>query len=96
MDKLLSYDQILESIDNVKVKTTSFLTNFFLDKKRVQIYIKHNFLHWSVIGETLFIIKNQESFYNVYFCSVDLFHQKTYYFVIVLMNEYFLTIDCYL
>jgi ribosomal protein S18 acetylase RimI-like enzyme len=77
MDKLLSYDQILESVDNVKDKATIILTNFFLDKMRVELYINHNLLYWSVIGETLFIIKNQESFYTVYFCSIDLVHLKT-------------------
>jgi ribosomal protein S18 acetylase RimI-like enzyme len=77
MDKHLSYDQILESIDIVKAKATSFLTNFFLDKKKVELYINHNLLHWSIIGETLFIIKNQDSCYIVYFCSTELFHLKT-------------------
>jgi ribosomal protein S18 acetylase RimI-like enzyme len=77
MDKLLSYDQVLERIHFIKARSTGFSTNFFLDRKRVELYINHNLLEWSIIGETLFIIKNQASFYSVYFCSVDLFHLKT-------------------
>jgi ribosomal protein S18 acetylase RimI-like enzyme len=77
MDKLLSYDQVLENIDFIKARSTGFLTNFFLDRKRVELYVDHNLLEWSIIGETLFIIKNQASFYSLYFCSIDMFNLKT-------------------
>jgi ribosomal protein S18 acetylase RimI-like enzyme len=73
MERIESYNQVLEAIKIVKDQKKGFITNFFPDENRLNLWIKKNILfvdHYS--GTDIFIKENSNNFFNLYFISTDL------------------------
>lgn len=75
MDKMISVkniSQLQEAILYVRSLKKGYITNFFLDLKKHSLWIEKGVLELSQIGETLFIFKKNDDFYNLFFCSTTL------------------------
>lgn len=72
MEKVKSVEQIRELIARVREKRLGFITNFYLDDFKHNIWIKNNVFFFKWINDTLFFIKKNSTFYNVFYASTDL------------------------
>lgn len=76
MDKTLirvnSIDRLLCSIAKVRSLRKGFITNFYLDPSKHALWIAKGDCYTEKIRDTLFIIKKNLSFWNVFFCSTTL------------------------
>jgi GNAT superfamily N-acetyltransferase len=72
MIKVVSYEQLLGQIEIVKARRQGYLTNFYLDKNKVELWASHHLLYYTVSGDTLFLVKEEETFRSLYYCSTTL------------------------
>jgi len=72
MEQIISIEQIRDLISSVRLKREGFLTNFFLDSTKHGLWIKKGDCKVERIGNTLFIIKQSPTFWNVFYCSTTL------------------------
>lgn len=72
MEKVGSTDQILEFIVEVRERRRGFITNFYLDKFKHNIWIKNGIFFFEWIGDTLFLIKRANTFCNIFYVSTNL------------------------
>lgn len=72
MVKTESFDQLLEQIDSIKTKSKNFCTNFYHSRKKTELWITYGLLQYLTIDDTLFILKDCESFHSLFFCSTDI------------------------
>ncbi|MDR2036307.1 MAG: GNAT family N-acetyltransferase [Bacteroidales bacterium] len=59
--------QIQEAVAGVKSK--GFITNFFLDMKKHNLWVEKRVLKLVTFGNTLFLLKQNDDFYHLFFCS---------------------------
>ena len=69
MDKIVSIEQLQELIINIRNLRKGFLTNFYLDKFKHSIWIEKGALFYILIDETLFFLKKDIGFSNLFYCS---------------------------
>lgn len=67
MDKITSLEQLCAGINSVKSHKKGFLTNFYLDTSKHQHWIDTKIISAISIGDTFFIIKENPTFWNVYY-----------------------------
>lgn len=72
MEKIDSIDTIRQLVAEVRAKRKGFLTNFYLDVEKHSIWINREALFFICVGDTYFIIRKKEAFWNVYFVSTGL------------------------
>ena len=72
MERVQSIDQLRQLSAAIRSLRRGFITNFFLDPVRHGLWIEKNDCHFERIGNTLFIIKNSPTFWNVFYCSTTL------------------------
>jgi ribosomal protein S18 acetylase RimI-like enzyme len=71
MNKIESLDSIITSIADIRNLREGFVTNFFLDVFKHQIWIDHGIFFFLKIGNTLFLIKKNKNFWNVFYASIS-------------------------
>jgi ribosomal protein S18 acetylase RimI-like enzyme len=71
MIKIDSLDQINLSIKRIRDLKKDFLSNFFLDTEKHNLWISLGIFYSFALDETVFFFKKNDTFYNVYFCSGD-------------------------
>lgn len=71
--------QTVSSIDNLRILSgkiralhKGFLTNFYLDEAKHAIWIAKGDCFVEQVGDSLFIIKQSPSFWNVFYCSTTI------------------------
>jgi GNAT superfamily N-acetyltransferase len=67
MVKIENFDQILVSIETIKAKKQGYLTNFYHDRNKVSLWIKHSMLFYINVEETLFVIKENTDFLTLFY-----------------------------
>jgi ribosomal protein S18 acetylase RimI-like enzyme len=72
MIPLTSVDSILSIITRIKTLNKGNLTNFFLDIPKSDLWIKLNLILYEEIGETVFIFRNNQGFYNLFYITTDI------------------------
>lgn len=72
MQKIESIEQIRIIISGVREKRKGFLTNFYLDEFRHDIWIKKGVLFFEVVEDTVFFVHKNISFWNVFYVSTTL------------------------
>jgi ribosomal protein S18 acetylase RimI-like enzyme len=72
MISLNSIDTILDSITKTKNHNRGYLTNFFLDIPKSELWIKQNLFFYDVIGETFFFFKKNLGFYNLFYITPEI------------------------
>ena len=71
--------QLIQSIEQLRIlpaevraKRKGFLTNFYLDEVKHGLWIQKGLLTHEWISETLFIVKNSGTFWNVFYCTTTM------------------------
>ncbi|MEG2070968.1 MAG: hypothetical protein RR034_06300, partial [Bacteroidales bacterium] len=72
MDKIVLLDKILKEVNDLRKLKKGYLTNFYLDEFKTTVWIKKNVLFCEKMGETVFFIKKNASFWNVFYSSTTL------------------------
>jgi ribosomal protein S18 acetylase RimI-like enzyme len=72
MIPVVSTKSILDLIGRVKSRNKGYITNFYLDVPKVELWMKLNILDHEIIGETVFLCKKNLDFSNLYFISNDI------------------------
>jgi len=69
MVQVESIVQLQQGMTDIRSMRRGFLTNFFLDPVKHSIWIEKGDCMEERIGNTLFIVKQSPSFWNVFFCA---------------------------
>ena len=69
MNRVISIEQILDLISKVKNLRKGFLTNFYIDIFKHDIWIKSSDLFFEQVGDTLFFVKQNNEFWNIFYCT---------------------------
>lgn len=72
MNKVNSIEQIVELVSKIRNLRKGFLTNFYLDSFKHDIWIKNNSLFFEEYGETLFFIKHNNGFWNIFYTTSNI------------------------
>lgn len=72
MEALQNIEQIQALIANIRNLRKGYLTNFYLDNYKHQIWINRGDFWFEKIGETLFLIRTSEDFCNLFYCSTTI------------------------
>lgn len=72
MDKIDTLEQLVDLVGYIRNLRKGFLTNFYLDIFKHTIWINKEILFFEKIGETLFLIKKNYSFWNVFYNTTTL------------------------
>lgn len=72
MDKVISIEQILEFITEIKNLHKGFITNFYLDEFKHNIWIQKEHFFYERVNNTFFLIKKDKCFCNMFYCSTDM------------------------
>lgn len=71
MDKVISIEKTLELIKEIKNLHKGFITNFYLDEFKHNIWIQKGYFYYEKVNDTCFFIKKDKGFWNVFYCSTD-------------------------
>jgi hypothetical protein len=63
--------EVRAAIDGIKRNGEGFLTNFFLDSPMVAKLISGGKLGYRIAGKSLFLFRQNDTFFNLYFCSTS-------------------------
>lgn len=77
MEKISSVLQIQKLVSQIREKQNGFLTNFYLDKEKHQIWIENGDLFFEEWSNSVFLIKKSDDFWNVFYNSTNLIDLST-------------------
>lgn len=69
MQQVTSLEQLQVLSAEIRAKRQGFLTNFYLDEEKHNVWIAKGDCYVANLGNTLFIIKKNATFWNVFYCS---------------------------
>ncbi|MEO7045508.1 MAG: hypothetical protein ABI091_09410, partial [Ferruginibacter sp.] len=69
MNAILSHQQICVMLENVKAIGKELFTNYFPDRKKSEVWLSKELLSFENIGNTVFILKRNDLFSNLYYLS---------------------------
>ena len=72
MERVQSIEQLQQQSAEIRALRKGFLTNFFLDPVKHGLWIEKDDCHMERVGNTLFIIKQSPTFWNVFYCSTTM------------------------
>lgn len=72
MQPVRSIDQLRILSGEVRALRKGFLTNFYLDEAKHTVWIAKGDCFVEQLGDTLFVIKQSPSFWNVFYCSTTM------------------------
>jgi GNAT superfamily N-acetyltransferase len=72
MQQVQSIEQLRTLSGEVRALHKGFLTNFYLDEAKHTVWIAKGDCFVEQLGDTLFIIKQSPSFWNVFYCSTTM------------------------
>jgi ribosomal protein S18 acetylase RimI-like enzyme len=72
MISVSSINTILGLVKKVKDHKRGYLTNFFLDVPKAELWIRLNLVIFEEIGETVFICRKNQGFYNLFFITTEI------------------------
>jgi len=67
MEKINSIEQLQQQLGEVRKQR--FVTNFFLDPVKHSVWITKGDCHTEMVGDTLFVIRTDSGFWNVFYSS---------------------------
>jgi len=71
MVKLNSVEEIRELVTEVRNRRLGFVTNFYLDEYKHNVWIRKGDFFYDKVGDTLFLIKKSETFCNLFYNSIS-------------------------
>lgn len=72
MEQVQSIDQLRVLIGEVRARRQGFVTNFYLDEFKHGVWIAQGDCFAEKIGDTLFVIRKDHAFWNVFYNSTSL------------------------
>jgi len=69
MVKIEDYHYYLDELSRIKSLKTGFITNCYLDKAKVDLWISNGFLYLLKDEESFFLLKKNTGFFSLYFFS---------------------------
>ena len=72
MNYVPSLDTILGSVQKVKIYKKEYITNFFLDIPRMELWIALKLIKYEEIGETVFFQRENNGFNNIFFITTGI------------------------
>ncbi len=72
MQQVTSIEQLQVLSAEIRAKRQGFVTNFYLDEEKHQVWIERGDCYAANIGSTLFIVKKSHTFWNVFYCSTTI------------------------
>ena len=72
MQPATSIEQLQTLSADIRAKRQGFITNFYLDAEKHGIWIAKGDCFVENVGNTLFIIKKSQTFWNVFYCSTTI------------------------
>ena len=72
MDKVTSIEEIVRRLADVRNLRMGFMTNFFLDENKHKLWVEKGLLFKETIGNTYFLVKSNENFWNVFYVTTTL------------------------
>lgn len=72
MNQILIIDKLVSSIAEIRDLKKGFITNFYLDIPKHSLWVNKGALYIERTSDTLFIVKKNDTFWNVFFCSTTL------------------------
>lgn len=72
MRKIESFRQITDLSAAVRNRREGYITNFYPDPFKHQVWIDRGAVFFEVLGKTVFIIKDNGSFWNVFYMSTSI------------------------
>lgn len=72
MEQVKSIEQLQQQSAEIRSLRCGFITNFFLDPEKHGLWIEKGVCHIKRVGNTLFIVKQSPTFWNVFYCSTTL------------------------
>ncbi len=72
MQPVQSIEQLRTLSAEVRALRKGFLTNFYLDEAKHTIWVAKGDCYVECVGDTLFIIKQSPTFWNVFYCSTTM------------------------
>lgn len=72
MELINSIEQIISLNASIRNKRRGFITNFYLENLRHSIWINKRSLYFKWIGDTCFLFRKNQSFWNAYYISTTI------------------------
>lgn len=69
MTQVVNIEKLIASIAEIRNLKKGFITNFYLDVSKHTLWVKKGVVYVEKEHDTLFIVKKNRNFWNVYFCS---------------------------
>jgi ribosomal protein S18 acetylase RimI-like enzyme len=71
MERIESYDQVREAITSVKNLTRGYITNFYPDKERINLWIAKKLLNIGYFKDSVYITRQNTGFINFFYITTD-------------------------
>lgn len=72
MKQIAGIDEVVNQIAEIRNLRKGFTTNFFMDKEKHSLWIQKGVLYSEMVGDSLFLIKKNDGFSNVFYASTTL------------------------
>lgn len=72
MELVTSIEQLQTLPAEIRAKRKGFITNFYLDPEKNSVWIAKGDCFTERIGDSLFVVRKDKAFWNVYYCSTTL------------------------
>lgn len=72
MRKVQSYEDLQKQVAEIRSLRLGFVTNFFPDPSKNEVWIKNGDCYTDRVNNTLFIVRQSTSFWNVFYCSTTI------------------------
>lgn len=72
MQKVQSFEDLQRQVAEIRALRLGFVTNFFPDPIKNGLWVKKGDCYTERINNTLFIVRQSPSFWNVFFCSTTI------------------------
>lgn len=72
MQKVLSFEDLQKQVAEIRALRFGFITNFFADPVKHSLWIEKEDCFTERINNTLFIVKKNPTFWNVFYCSTTI------------------------
>lgn len=72
MDRIVSYEQILGFVGEIKNLRRGFVTNFFWDEAKHPYWIEGNTFCYTKVDDCYLFLHNNDGFYNLFYLATDM------------------------
>ncbi|MFZ4520731.1 MAG: GNAT family N-acetyltransferase [Bacteroidales bacterium] len=71
MNKINTFNEIQLLVKSLRDLRKGFLTNYYPDQSKVELWIAHDLLYCMEFDEAIFLFRKDKHFYHLYYCSTS-------------------------